>query len=558
MHYALIVFFIATQEENMNIESIFSLFGGLALFLYGMNMMSTNLEVMAGNRMKSILEKLTSNRILGVLVGAVVTAFVQSSSAVTVMVVGFVNSGLMTLRQAVWIIMGANIGTTITGQLIALDVGLIAPLIAFIGVALIVFVKNKKVQYVGGIIGGLGILFVGMNLMSDSMTPLRSSEEFVGLMTQFSNPVIGILVGMIFTAIIQSSSASIGILQTLAASGLIGLNGAVFVLFGQNIGTCITAVFASIGTNRNAKRTTLIHLLFNIIGTAIFVILTLTTPFVSWMEGLTPDPVAQIANTHTIFNIVTTLLLLPFGGYLATLAEKILPDKKSAAPDEERWFNDLLRTHHPLGVSTMALKALKEEMQEMLTLATKNVEMSFDAIIYADVSHLAEIEAREEEIDLYNAKLSRRISKVLTLEQSLADTTATNQIYKVIGNLERVGDHAMNLAEFADHLKQRNLKLSELAIDEVTEMKQICMTALEDLNNFENKDSHQILGEITIFEQQIDDTTKLYRQNQMDRLRRGCCHVETSILYSELLTDYERIGDHLLNIAESYPEIEND
>lgn len=542
----------------MNIESIFSLFGGLALFLYGMNMMSTNLEVMAGNRMKSILEKLTSNRILGVLVGAVVTAFVQSSSAVTVMVVGFVNSGLMTLRQAVWIIMGANIGTTITGQLIALDVGLIAPLIAFIGVALIVFVKNKKVQYVGGIIGGLGILFVGMNLMSDSMTPLRSSEEFVGLMTQFSNPVIGILVGMIFTAIIQSSSASIGILQTLAASGLIGLNGAVFVLFGQNIGTCITAVFASIGTNRNAKRTTLIHLLFNIIGTAIFVILTLTTPFVSWMEGLTPDPVAQIANTHTIFNIVTTLLLLPFGGYLATLAEKILPDKKSAAPDEERWFNDLLRTHHPLGVSTMALKALKEEMQEMLTLATKNVEMSFDAIIYADVSHLAEIEAREEEIDLYNAKLSRRISKVLTLEQSLADTTATNQIYKVIGNLERVGDHAMNLAEFADHLKQRNLKLSELAIDEVTEMKQICMTALEDLNNFENKDSHQILGEITIFEQQIDDTTKLYRQNQMDRLRRGCCHVETSILYSELLTDYERIGDHLLNIAESYPEIEND
>lgn len=542
----------------MNIESLFSLFGGLALFLYGMNMMSTNMEIMAGNRMKSILEKLTSNRILGVIVGAVVTAFVQSSSAVTVMAVGFVNSGLMTLRQAVWIIMGANIGTTITGQLIALDVGLIAPLIAFIGVALIVFVKNKKAQHLGGIIGGLGILFVGMNLMSDSMAPLRSSEEFVGLMTQFKNPVVGILVGMIFTAIIQSSSASIGILQTLAASGLIGLDGAVFVLFGQNIGTCITAVFASIGTNRNAKRTTLIHLMFNIIGTALFVILALVTPFVSFMEGLTPDPVSQIANTHTVFNIMTTLLLLPFGGYLATLAEKILPDKKSAAPDEERWFNDLLRSHHPLGVSTMAIKALKEEMQEMLSLATKNVEMSFDAIIYADVSHIAEIEAREEEIDLFNAKLSRRISKVLALEQSLSDTTATNQIYKVIGNLERVGDHAMNLAEFADHLKKRNLKLSETAIDEVSEMKQICMTALDDLNNFENKDSHQILGEITVFEQQIDDTTKMYRQNQMDRLRRGCCHVETSILYSEMLTDYERIGDHLLNIAESYPEIEND
>lgn len=542
----------------MNIESIFSLFGGLALFLYGMNMMSTNLEVMAGNRMKSILEKLTSNRFLGVLVGAVVTAVVQSSSAVTVMVVGFVNSGLMTLRQAVWIIMGANIGTTITGQLIALDVGLIAPMIAFVGVAMIVFLKNKKIQHLGGIIGGLGILFVGMNLMSDAMVPLRSSEEFVGLMTQFSNPLIGIIVGMIFTAIIQSSSASVGILQTLAASGLIGLDGAVFVLFGQNIGTCITAVLASIGTNRSAKRTTLIHLMFNIIGTCIFVILTLTTPFVALMESITGDPVAQIANTHTTFNIVTTLILLPFGGFLATLAEKILPDKNAGTPDEERWFNDLMRSHHPLGISTMALKALKEEMHEMLNLATKNVEMSFDAIINSDISHFTEIEEREEQIDLYNAKLSRRISKLLALEQSVADTNATNQIYKVIGNLERVGDHAMNLAEFADHLQKRNLKLSEIAIDEVAEMKQICMTALDDLNNFENKDSHQILGEITVFEQQIDDTTKLYRQNQLDRLRRGCCHVETSILYSEMLTDYERIGDHLLNIAESYPEIEND
>lgn len=540
----------------MSIESIINLFGGLALFLYGMNMMSTNLETIAGNRMKTILEKLTSNRFLGVLVGASVTAIVQSSSAVTVMVVGFVNSGLMTLRQAVWIIMGANIGTTITGQLIALDVGLISPLIAFIGVAMIVFLKNKKVQLIGGIIGGLGILFVGMNLMSDAMVPLRNSQSFIELMTQFSNPLIGILVGLVFTAVIQSSSASVGILQTLAAGGLIGLDGAVFVLFGQNIGTCVTAVLASIGTNRSAKRTTLIHLMFNIIGTCIFVVLTLTTPFVALMESITADPVAQIANTHTTFNIVTTLILLPFGGYLATLAEKILPDRESATPDEERWFNDLLRTHHPLGVSTMALKALKEEMQEMLALAAQNVEMSFDSILYADISHLEEIKEREEKIDLFNAKLSRRISKVLALEQSVTDTTATNQIYKVIGNLERIGDHAMNLAEFAEHLEKRNLKLSDTALSEVTEMKQICMSALEDLTKPGERDTHRILEEITVLEQQIDDTTKLYRENQLERLRKGCCHVETSILYSEMLTDYERIGDHLLNIAESYPEIE--
>ena len=253
----------------MKLTDIFSLLGGLALFLYGMQMMGGGLEAAAGNKMKKILEKLTANRFLGVLVGAGITAVIQSSSATTVMVVGFVNSGMMTLRQAVWIIMGANIGTTITGQLIALDIGTFAPLIAFLGVALIVFIKNQKVHNYGLIIAGLGILFVGMNMMSSAMEPLQNSEAFIGLMTKFSNPVLGILAGMIFTAIIQSSSASVGILQTLASSGLISLSNAVYVLFGQNIGTCITAVLASIGTGRSAKRTTIIHLMFNIIGTII-------------------------------------------------------------------------------------------------------------------------------------------------------------------------------------------------------------------------------------------------------------------------------------------------
>src|SRR5699024_9151021 len=256
----------------MGITDILSLFGGLALFLYGMQMMSNGLEAAAGNKMKQILEKLTANRFLGVLVGAGITAVIQSSSATTVMVVGFVNSGMMTLRQAVWIIMGANIGTTITGQLIALDVGAIAPLFAFAGVAMVLFIKaQKKAHDIGQILAGLGILFIGMNLMSESMLPLRDSEQFISMMTTFSNPLIGILVGAVFTALIQSSSASVGILQALASSGLIGLSDAVFVLFGQNIGTCITAVLASIGTNRKAKQTTEIHRSCNIIGTIIFI-----------------------------------------------------------------------------------------------------------------------------------------------------------------------------------------------------------------------------------------------------------------------------------------------
>ena len=312
----------------MGVELVLSLLGGLALFMYGMQMMSTNLEAVAGNRMKQILERLTANRFLGVLVGAGITALIQSSSATTVMTVGFVNSGLMTLKQAVWIIMGANVGTTITGQLIALDIGALAPLIAFVGVMSLIFAKNKKVQHVGGIIAGIGVLFIGMGMMSDAMVPLRDSETFIHMVTKFSNPLLGILVGAVFTAIIQSSSASVGILQALAMGGVINLHSAVFVLFGQNIGTCITALLASVGTSRNAKRTTLIHLMFNVIGTALFVTLCILTPFTDFVVSLTPDnPVAQIANVHTIFNISTTLILLPFGALLEKIAIAILPDK---------------------------------------------------------------------------------------------------------------------------------------------------------------------------------------------------------------------------------------
>lgn len=314
----------------MELKDFAALLGGLALFLYGMHMMSAGLEAAAGNKMKQILEKLTANRVMGVTVGAVITAVIQSSSATTVMVVGFVNSGMMTLRQAVWVIMGANIGTTITGQLIALDAGAIAPFVAFVGVVLVVFFKKPKPNHIGDILAGLGVLFIGMEMMSGAMMPLRDSETFIRLMTQFENPVPGILAGAGFTAAIQSSSASVGILQALAASGAISFDGAVYVLFGQNIGTCITALLASIGTNRGAKRTTIIHLSFNIIGTVIFTTLCILTPLIGLVGNFTPgNPAAQIANMHTFFNIATTLLLLPFGNLLAAMAERILSDVES-------------------------------------------------------------------------------------------------------------------------------------------------------------------------------------------------------------------------------------
>lgn len=323
------------------------LLGGLSLFLYGMQMMSVNLETAAGSRMKHILEKFTSNRFLGVAAGAVITAVIQSSSATTVMVVSFVNTGIMTLKQAVWVIMGANIGTTITGQLIALDIDTIAPVIAFVGVNMVIFFKGSKFQCIGGIIAGFGVLFIGMGMMSNAMIPLRNSPNFIHIITKFSNPFMGILAGALFTALIQSSSAAVGILQTLAVSGLISLDSAVYVLFGQNIGTCITAVLAAIGANRNAKRATVIHLLFNLIGTVLFVFVSMATPFITVMFHTAPgNPAAQIANVHTVFNIATTLLLLPFGNLLGRAAHKILPDQVEIQMDKT--LDELAATGHVL------------------------------------------------------------------------------------------------------------------------------------------------------------------------------------------------------------------
>lgn len=543
----------------MNLQLILSLLGGLALFLYGMQMMSKDLELLAGNRMKNILERLTSTPALGVLVGAGITAVIQSSSATTVMTVGFVNAGLMTLQQAVWIIMGANIGTTITGQMIALDIGALAPLFAFVGVAMIMFAKREQLRYIGGIIAGLGVLFIGMGMMSDAMMPLRESERFIALMTRFSNPLLGILAGMIFTAIIQSSSASVGILQALAVSGLIGLDSAVFVLFGQNIGTCITAVLASIGTNLNARRTTVIHLTFNVIGTAIFTAVCVLTPFTAFMAGLTPEnPAAQIANVHTIFNVTTTLILLPFGRKMARFAELVLPDKaetKSAADaerDEDAWLDEMAATQHVLGVSVMAIQSLKEEAKAMLALACDNVKDSFAVIGQGAADGISHIEAREDEIDRMNVRLSRRVAKVLTVERGFDDVSAVNHLFKIVGNIERIGDHAMNLAEYAVFLRERGLKMSPEAMGEVESMRVLCEKAMGELLDVGRLGGQQVLGEAKVFEQQIDDTSVEYRERQMERLKAGTCNVETSIIYSEMLTDYERIGDHILNIAKSY------
>ena len=541
----------------MGITDVLSLFGGLALFLYGMQMMSNGLEAAAGNKMKSILEKLTSNRIKGVLVGAGITAVIQSSSATTVMVVGFVNSGLMTLQQAVWIIMGANIGTTITGQLIALDIGAIAPLFAILGVGAIMFSKNEKVHHISSIIAGLGILFMGMDMMGAAMEPLQESEAFINLMTQFSNPLLGILVGAVFTAVIQSSSASVGILQALAATGMIPLSSAVYVLFGQNIGTCITAVLASIGTKVNARRTTIIHLMFNIIGTALFTVICMVTPYVSLIESITPgDPVAQIANAHTVFNIVTTLILLPFGTYMARAAEKILPDSKKEDDEELRLkYIRPFDSSYAVGNSAIAVTQVKEEVDRMLDMVARNIGDAFDTLIKYDDKSRKKVEEREEYIDYLNKGISEYIVSLMAGEMNANDSRKINGYYAIISNLERIGDHATNIAEYADDMKKWDLQFSDNVLDELEEMKKQCITSLENIKNVDPADAGKVLGQAEALEQKTDDMRDKYFKKQMQRLKKGKCKPQSGIVFSEVLTDFERMGDHALNIAQQYKEM---
>ena len=484
----------------MKLTNIFSMLGGLALFLYGMNMMSNGLELAAGNKMKTILEKLTSNRILGVLVGALVTAIIQSSSATTVMVVGFVNSGLMSLTSAVWVIMGANIGTTITGQLIAIDITAIAPLIAFIGVAMIVFFKSKKLDAFGSVIGGLGIL------------------------------------------------------QALAKSGVMTLSSSIYVLFGQNIGTCITSVLASIGTSKNAKRTTIIHLTFNIIGTVIFVSISMLFPFAHLVESITPNNVAaQIANVHTIFNVATTLLLLPIGTKLVDLAKMILPDDPEDHQHMSLKYLDfsIFNNDYHIGTSAIANTQLFNETQHMLNVANHNVKRAFELLDHFNQEKYERLLKDEEYINYLNQQIIDFTTEVISNEFPTEGSQTIVLFLKLSSDLERIGDHAINIASRAQKLAEDETHFSQDALKEISIMESLCNNILDELIILDYDEFKNIVDKVDIMEDNIDKTQHQFTVNQLIRLKEKKCSTENSIIYTKILTDFERIGDHGLNIAES-------
>lgn len=528
--------------------NLLSLAGGLGLFLYGIKIMGDGLEHAAGTRLKKLLEALTSNRLVAVLVGFIITAIIQSSSATTVMVVGFVNAGLLTLAQSVGVIMGANIGTTVTSILIALNFSAIAPAAILIGVMLAMFTKKNFSKNIGSILIGFGMLFVGMSTMSSAMEPLRDFQPFQDFIVSASNPLFGVLLGAVMTAIIQSSSASIGILQALAGQGLVPLNFSVYVLYGQNIGTCITALISTAGTKKNSKRAAIIHLLFNVVGTLVFVLISAFTPFTDLVERFIPDnPVAQVAAVHIVFNLVSTLVMLPFADLLVKLSQKIILGKDEAESEMHFEFLD----DRLLATPAFAVAQLSKEVLRMAVLARNNFCAGARALINRDKTGVSDILNTEDVINFLNHNITSFMVKLNAVELQDEDSKYIAALFHVINDIERIGDHATNLAEAAEKSIDDKLTISQEASEELKDLFNNVITLLDrSIEAFRKMElSEQEGEELTALEEHIDDLTAECQDLHIFRLNRKECNTESGMLYMNTITDFERVGDHAINIA---------
>lgn len=535
----------------MSVANILSMAGGLGLFLFGIRTMGDGLENAAGAKLKRMLEVLTGNRFLAVLVGFVVTAIIQSSTATTVMVVGFVNAGMMSLAQAVGVIMGANIGTTVTSLLIALNFSSVAAAAVLVGVILMLASKKTVVKNLGAIFTGFGLLFLGIDMMSDSMAPLRDSAGFMNFIVTVSEsplrPLFGIILGIVMTAVLQSSSASVGVLQTLAMQGLVPLKFSVFVLFGQNIGTCLTALFSTVGAKKNSKRAAAIHLLFNLIGTGIFILIALLTPYVEWIEKLSPDPMAQIAISHIVFNIVSTVVMFPFAKALVKLSCLLVPGKDDSESEMHcKFIDDRL-----LNTPPFAVMQVSKEVARMAKLARDNFETSAHALINRSDKDLDKVMENEEIINYLNHHITSYLVKLNALDITDSDSDYIARVFHAINDIERVGDHAINLAEAAQHNIGEGLKFSDPAREELNQLCGSVVTLLErSMAAFDNQLlSDNEAKELSDLEEHIDDLTLECQDSHIFRLNRKECNTEAGMLYLNTITDFERVGDHAINIA---------
>lgn len=532
----------------MSISNIISLLGGLGAFLFGMKYMGDGLEMAAGSKMKDLLEKLTRNRFLGFLLGVLVTVVIQSSSATTVMVMGFINAGIMDLAQATGVIFGANIGTTITSVLIALDVSGIAPFCLFLGAFLMLYSKKKQTKHIGQIILGFGLLFQGLHTMSGAMKPLKDVIWFQDFIMNAKNPMLGILVGASLCAVIQSSSAAVGILQALAMQGLMPLYFASFLICGVNIGSAMPTILASMNARNNAKRAAMIYLINNVVGAVIMTVVTLAFPYTQFIESIIPDPMFQVSVVHIIFKVVSAAVLLPLTNQVVKLTYLLVPKQKHEDACRLEYIDV-----HLVGSPSVTLLQIRNEVERMAELVRTNIQLSTSALLSSRVADAKPIEDNEAVIDYLTDAISDFLVKLNVREMNDGDAQYVNRVFQTLSDLERIGDYAEKLLHLTEQQEEKKVAYSASALQELAVINDNATQLFDDaVAGFYRQDVHlDQLKRMAKTQRQLRKLANQSQLNHMERLRTGQCSVEAGILFGEILNSLSRIGGHSINIAEA-------
>lgn len=530
----------------MAINIALGILGGLGLFLYGMNLMGEGLQKAAGEKLKKIIELLTSNRFMGVLVGVFVTAIIQSSSATTVMVVGFVNAGIMQLTQAIGVIMGANIGTTVTAQLVSFELTQLAPAAVGIGMVIYLFASKEKSKQLAEILIGFGILFIGMDFMKDAVKPLREFPAFREMLVGFgSNTFLGIFMGFAMTVILQSSSAAMGILLALSSEGLLPLSSALPILYGQNIGTCVTAILSSIGATRNAKRAAIVHLTFNILGTLIFAVI-LSKPTIAFVTKMNAtDVTRQIANVHTLFNIINVVILFPFAPLIVKLAMKLLPETE----DEDNGRVTKYLDSRILETPSIALANTIRECLHMGNITKKSLDNAMNGFFNWSREEAKKTFKKEKKINALQREIIDYLIKLSNKAISGENREIVDGLFNTVNDIERVGDHADNIAELVVEGIEKDIPFSKEAIEELRNMYDKVMEAYSNSLKCMKTNDISLAFKVISMEEQIDIMEKTCRTTHIYRLNKSLCNPESGIMFLEMISNMERIGDHSSNIA---------
>ena len=534
----------------MSASILLSLAGGLGLFLFGMKLMSESIEKVAGAKLRRILEIFTTNRFAGMLVGIVFTGIIQSSSACTVMVVSFVNSGLMNLYQAVGVIFGANIGTTITSQLVSFNLSEVAPVILLLGALFVMFSKKQNVIKVAEVIVGFGILFLGLSNMSSAMAGMKDVPQVVDLLSSLRNPILAILVGTVLTAIIQSSSVTVSIVLLMANQGLLSLEITLFIILGCNIGACSSALLASMAGKKNAKRAALIHFLFNVIGTVImFVILQVAMdPIVRMLQSISSDPGRFVANAHTIIKIFQVIILFPFGGLIVKLTYLIVPGDDKKVGYRDTYQLKYIGEKVVFNPATAVVEVIKE-IDRMASLASENLNRAMNALITLDEEDIQEVYDVEENINFLNKEITNYLVKINQMTLPIEDVKSLGSLFHVANDIERIGDHARNVAELAEQRKENEVSFSKQAQKELGEMLDMVNTLVRFSIEMFYKNSEEHLQDIIHLEDAVDEKERELQKAHVDRLARQECTPEAGMLFSDVASGLERVADHATNIA---------